>query len=303
MCLIAHRPAGVKTNIPDDVIEYNLRSNPDGFGIAWRDPDQGLLYDKFAPREASSFVGLLKSIDATEWEYTAHWRKATHGTVDREMSHPYDYVSEGGKAYLLFHNGIIDIDCEKGKSDTWQFANAVLPRLPERWWENSAIKYLVEEAIGWSRMIIMDFDSDENIFLKRDDFREMDGGMLYSTYPKGYSSAATTTATATSAATKGQWVTQSPGIEHYIPANAESLAKPTAAIGWLHAGHVVTPISQTQDLLGSDEDLYGRVRCGVCKTEGDFMIIEGQRYIDITHKVAYFEDEADELIYAMDRAH
>lgn len=280
MCLIAHRnKPGV--HIPDDVIEYNLRMNPDGFGIAWRDPDEGLLYEKFSPRRSNDFVALLKRIDATDMEYTAHWRKATHGTVDEEMSHPYPYEDEEGGQYLLFHNGIIEIKPEAGKSDTWQFANGVMSRLPSRWWDNPALVFLVENAIGWSRIIIMDFDSDENIFLNEDDFREIDG-MLYSTYPKGY-----TTATPTAGTTTGKWVSPTPGIETFIPAKAASLV---SEVVWYHAGHAVVPLTQHEDPT-NDEDLYGACRCSICGTEGEFMVIEGQRYIEIDHHAAYFEDD------------
>src|SRR6186713_2392545 len=106
MCLIAHRPPR-QGNLPNRVIEYNRRSNPDGFGIAWREGDN-LRFQKFAPDAVSAFETKLKELDRDQdIEYVAHWRKATHGPVCEEMSHPFTYDDPKDGQVLVFHNGIV----------------------------------------------------------------------------------------------------------------------------------------------------------------------------------------------------
>ena len=63
MCMIAHRFLSAKgkgQNIPNAVIETALVRHPDWFGVAWRDPEAGLLYEKFGPTQRGEFYhGLL----------------------------------------------------------------------------------------------------------------------------------------------------------------------------------------------------------------------------------------------------
>ena len=187
MCLIAHRPVkkGRGSNIPAEVISYNRRKNPDGFGIAWREFGK-VHHAKFAPSDGDAFEKLLRTIDRrSHIEYVAHWRLATHGAKCEELSHPFPYEDPDLGEVLLFHNGIIDIDIEKGESDTSQFVKQVLSRLEGQWWRKPHLRFLVEGSIGWSRLAIM---TKKKVIRINEDAWKLKNGIWYSTEPTAYSS-------------------------------------------------------------------------------------------------------------------
>src|SRR5687768_7565060 len=131
-----------------------MRSNSDGFGIGWRAGDE-ILYKKFGPEGAEAFRELLKQVDGSEVEYVAHFRLRTHGPKDADNAHPYIYEDKKEGPILVFHNGVIPISTDNAKSDTATFVEQVLSEMPARWWANPAMKWLVQGAIGYSRIAIM----------------------------------------------------------------------------------------------------------------------------------------------------
>lgn len=153
--MIIHREANSSGHLTDEIIDYNFRMNGDGFGIAWREGGK-LNWEKFDPKEKAEFRSLLTTIDSDETvEYVAHFRKATHGSSCSRLAHPFSYEDPEEGTVLVFHNGIVDIKISGDESDTSTFVTQVLANLKSRWWEEPHIKFLVESAIGWSRLAIM----------------------------------------------------------------------------------------------------------------------------------------------------
>ena len=303
MCLIAQR-TNTGAHIPNDYIDYNLTLNPDGFGIAWRDPKEGLLFEKFAPASKAAFRDLLKRIDAENYKYTAHWRKATHGPACLELAHPFSYADADGVPILAFHNGIIDIKTKPNESDTQVFVESVLANLPYGWWENPAMMYLVEEAIGWSRMLLMTPDMD---ILINESAWYKDGGLLYSTTPhfkgatraanlplwggQGYGSTGVSSAGTTNSSTKtvigesSALVVPNSSVDESNDEYLKLLREVSEdGVGvfpsWKHNGHDIDPISQIDS---TNEDTYGQCICAECRTEGEYYIVDGQLVIEIEH--------------------
>jgi hypothetical protein len=276
MCLIAHREINGKrgSNIPNDVIDYNLLHNPDGFGIAWRDPVEGLQWTKFGPTvdDGKAFRTMLKAIDAdTTIEYVAHWRMATHGDKCIEMSHPFAYQDRDGNEVILFHNGIIDIDTAKGESDTSAWVRKVLAKLPPRWWDDPGIVGLVEHDIGWSRLALMTWD--ETVRINQTDW-ENKGGIWYSTEPRGYLSKTYT------------WPDDDKDEENdLIKASIIPYKTNTPGV-WYHrtgvdeAVHRVATLDATHKLGEGD---MAEVICETCFTMGEVYKVDGQEYLDIGH--------------------
>jgi hypothetical protein len=305
MCLIIHREQG--SNVPNDVLEYNRKKNPDGFGLAWRD-DEGLHHRKYAPTDYDAFHAMLKRLDRNaNIEYVAHYRFATHGPACERLSHPFPYEDENGEKVLVFHNGIIPISAPKDESDTSYFVEKVLSKLPNGWWNNPAQVFLVESAISYSRLLIM--TATETVRLNERAWQKK-GGILYSTDP---------------GPAKPAWTPQStPNVVKYTP--PKEWTKPEKkhkhgkskndvrstdsrnfgfedpddddVQGWRHMGHWVESLD-TEKLDGDSGDVACAAVCVDCNTMGEVYIIGGTTFIDISHGLdSDDEDDVDSLTMA-----
>ena len=299
MCLIAYRSIP-GSHIPNDVIDYNIKSNPDGFGLAWRAAD-GVKFMKFGPEDAEKFRQYLKEIDKTDMVYAAHWRTGTAGPNSKELAHPFPYKDKDGNDILAFHNGIIDIKTPAGESDTSAFVDGVLSGLPYGWWDDTAISYLVESAIGWSRILIM--TEAEDIFINEGQWRK-DGGIMYSTMPifRGITKPTATGITTPTSPTLGylpavtaggkayraaknldnNWEDEDDDYADFLIKSRKKNKRSTMPIKFYHKGHSVTPVTQI-DSSSDGEDRYGVVKCDECCTDGEYFVIEGVLQIDLDH--------------------
>lgn len=302
MCLIAYR-YDPKAHIPKDVIDYNLRINPDGFGITWQDSDTGVLHtQKFAPQEKKGFVRLLKRIDRTRNVYVAHWRKATHGEVSRDMSHPFTYDDLSGRRLIAFHNGIIPISTVGQESDTLAFVNRILRRLPFGWWNDGFYKSMIEDAIGWSRML---FWTPKGIVRLNERQWVDKGGITYSTAPGPWTGNYLPATTGSyrvvpresvfgeveddddgTIANAVGWTVADDTIETiHSGINVGHVTRvETENKYWVHRGHTVTQADRWRaDDPAEAIEYTGRCECLTCGEEGDYYVIDGQAYTDMDH--------------------
>jgi len=312
MCIIIHREQG--SNVPNDVLNYNRTKNPDGFGISWR--ENGIVHvEKFSPKEYDAFHDLLKRIDRQpNIEYVAHYRLATHGAPCKELSHPFIYTDPTVGEVHIFHNGIIRIPTEKGESDTSQFVKDVLTQLPTLWWKNPALVYLVEQAIGYSRLVVM--TKDETVRLDGGKSWTKKGGIWYSTEPGPMGGSKWTPNGGTkyipSSGKGGNIVPYTPPAAWTKPevSSTDSRFEDTEdedtgddVAGWYHEGHWVESLIDIED---GDDDITGAAVCTECNTVGEFYIISGTTFIDVPHQHASDdeddEDDEDSLLSATDRA-
>lgn len=289
------------------MLDYNRRANPDGFGIAWRDK-KGLHHEKFAPKDYDAFHKLLKSIDKRKnVEYVAHFRKATHGDICQAMSHPFTYEDKStSEETLVFHNGIIAIPTQKGESDTAAFVRKVLANLVGPWWEDEPTKWLVENSVGWSRLLVM--NSTETVRLNESDWKTM-GGIWYSTNPypsqpkyassgKGGTSYGSESFPYGSGYTGGGMVKRpytppsewtdydedddDDDEEDFLKTFNDQRSSDTyvPSSGWADGGHWVHPLSQID--IG-DGNKSGDATCDQCNTLGSYYIVDGKVYIEVVH--------------------
>jgi hypothetical protein len=303
MCLIAYR-SDPNTHIPDSVIEYNLRSNPDGFGITWRNR-HGLKTRKFAPNEAREFAGLLRQIDRSTSEYVAHWRFATHGEKSREMAHPFAYTDASGKEVIAFHNGIIDIKTEGRESDTVAFVNRILSRLPFGWWNDTFMRDMIEDAIGWSRMLF--WTPKGVVRINEAGWTNVDG-ILYSTNPEPGTYTSTSYGTWSKYSKSDDWndddaeYTSAFGevvkkdelllpakVEHPLPESAHQMGEMVQVDDYdivfdVHEGHTVNTVDRWEPVDPNEPiSATGSIDCLTCKAQGDYYVVDGQMYFEIDH--------------------
>lgn len=284
MCMIAFRPLHKGKgpgNMPATVIETAMNRHPDGFGVAYRQ-DGRLHVERFGPHARKQFRKALKRIDRQRVEYVAHFRFATHGPKAESHSHPYEYVDPTEGRVLVFHNGVIDIRTTATESDTQVFVRDVLAALPSAWWRSPALRFLVGQSIGWSRLVVM--TAHETVNLQERD-GEWDGGLWYSSNHKPITHKAPVTAG------KGSWLPAPDRVTFTPkPSGGTLIGLPSATAQYRHLGHpltVVKPFDKAKDGSASKA-----VRCVPCKTVGDVYTQDGEVYFDLTHKVALIEDGA-----------
>ena len=308
MCMIAWRPVekGKGAHIPNAVIDTALSRHPDGFGVAYRDASGVLKWERFGPAERVAFRAALKRVDKAAGEYVAHFRFATHGKPCAELAHPFEYTDPEAGTVLVFHNGVIGIATAKDgtESDTSVFVRDVLAALPTRWWRVPALRYLVGEAIGWSRLVLM--TADETVCLQEPD-GTWDAGLWYSSAHEptpaatwqltpggsaytpgvGYSAPVSTgqyASPATKAAsgrTKREQRAARKAEARLLAANTSTALLPYRSRNLRHAGHA---LSAVQDIdFDHDGDYPEGVICDSCYTLGDLYVIDGTYYVDMAH--------------------
>lgn len=298
MCLIAHRPKP-GAHIPNEVININRWMNPDGFGLMWRDAEL-IRYQKYAPDEFEFFRNQLKALDVTDVEYAAHWRNATAGDHNREMAHPYEYTDASGTPIVAMHNGIINIKTSKEESDTYAFVHQVLAKLATGWWDDPALRFLVEQAVGWSRLLL--FTPAETVYINRDEWKVEDA-VTYSTEPMPgtvYAGHYVTNKKKGTSYPPTIWDGNEydgfdyPDVFPDDPATWEPVGDIvkqmekdifTKPVVWFHDDHLIEPLEPlTNADITEEEDLIGSIVCTECETEGEFYVIDGKVYAEMTHE-------------------
>lgn len=152
MCVIIHQPEG--SHLSKERAERLWKKNPDGGGFVFLDNG-----GKFGGWKTMEFQEFWKLFEQTRSQFPGrdfmlHMRIATHGTVNLDNVHPFR-VDEHT---MMAHNGIIHgvpDDPTNQLSDTRIFIRDVLPRLPETWLDDEYLTDMVQEWIGWSKLMFL----------------------------------------------------------------------------------------------------------------------------------------------------
>lgn len=176
MCLIGLSLAAGEERAPfsADTLRRAVRQNPDGAGIMYVH-DARLRVERFPPGQGRAFIERVLHLQtAVSGPLAWHVRLATRGSKDE--LHPF-WVQRGSLA--LMHNGHLDIPVPRSQWSDSRGLAQVLARLPARWWEADALRWLVENAILGSRVLLMSNDS-EVVRLGRGWVRDPEAGHWYS---------------------------------------------------------------------------------------------------------------------------
>lgn len=327
MCMIAYRPIpsnGYAAGIPTDVVSTALDRHPDGYGLAWRE-NSAVKFSKFGPDQRPAFRKALERVDRAGFEYMAHFRQATHGPAVKRLAHPFSYEDAKEGTVVVMHNGVISICTDAQESDTQVFVRDVLAHLPTGWWRMPAMRYLVSQSIGWSRLVVM--TARETVNLQERDGK-WDGGLWYSSNHKPtpvnavtpWKPTATGKATGTLSgkgqergtydAATGTYVSQDGTVYPIKPEQMSGVATPapsfpaalaaSSGIGrdvdkgrvLTHGGHVLSAVTAID--FGKDGDWPESVMCDTCYTQGDLYVIDGSYYVDMGHKFGVLEEVSDD---------
>jgi hypothetical protein len=159
MCVIIHQEKGQHLEKEDAAKLW--AHNPDGGGFAFVDDDNEIRVKKYMKwtefwRNFETSRSLFPNRD-----FLIHMRIATHGSVHLGNVHPF-VVDEHT---VMAHNGIIHgvtpfLDKDSDESDTAYFVENVLPRMPDRWLDDVFLADMVDEYVGWSRLMFLTTDPE-----------------------------------------------------------------------------------------------------------------------------------------------
>ena len=142
-------------SVPMEYLIEGQRMNPDGCGLGWVENEQLWYY---------------KTMDFNDWlemynnliercgniQMLIHFRITSKGATTTEMCHPFIIDDD----HILIHNGTISSINKallvNGRSDTAVFAEEILSKLDKGWENNPTMIHILEEYIGYSKVVIMD---------------------------------------------------------------------------------------------------------------------------------------------------
>ena len=170
MCIAIVKPKDKV--IPKDVLRTCFENNPDGCGFAYVQ-DNTVYIQKFL-NDFENFYSEYSKVENLS-NMLIHFRIKTHGDISLENCHPFKMNSR----MALIHNGIISGYGNKNdKSDTRDFIDKVLSQISHKMWKNPAFRQLVGDAIGYSKLGII--DTQGNYYIINESKGTWDDGVWYS---------------------------------------------------------------------------------------------------------------------------
>lgn len=180
MCLAIYKPAG--KSIPEDHLRNGFDSNPHGAGFAFA--KDGVVSIRKGYFTFKAFLAAYNECITEDLPALVHFRYATHGKRNEFNCHPWPVC---GGEYACIHNGIINIQSSKKKSDTGHFVDLVLSPMLECVADPAtpALKFLVEETIGSGNKIVL-MDGAGKVTIYNEKVGHWEKGVWYSNH--GYES-------------------------------------------------------------------------------------------------------------------
>lgn len=164
MCVIVLQPKGKYLSKDLAWEQWNGNSHGAGF-VYFTDAGVPVVYKSMVFNDFWAAFERARS-DNRDKNFLLHFRIATHGTVDEYNVHPFQLPT----GEWLAHNGIfhaVPEDPAKLKSDTQMFIEKVVPVLPARWYDTDYLADMVEEWMGWSKLVILDQTGEYYILNER----------------------------------------------------------------------------------------------------------------------------------------
>ncbi len=149
-----------KNTLTKETLQQCWKSNPDGAGMIYTANGQLQVF-----KEMTNFDKFYKEYSKQrkankQSNFVLHFRIATSGKIDKTNCHPFNV----SKNLSFVHNGMISIkQLNNNVSDTYTFNELILKKLPATFLTNHAILDLIENYIGYSKLIFLDSDNTASI--------------------------------------------------------------------------------------------------------------------------------------------
>jgi hypothetical protein len=150
MCVIINKPP--ELNVPDDILRKCWIANPHGAGFMYA--SDGLLHIVKGLMTYDNFIKEYIAHDCWSKEVVIHFRLASAGKIIPEQTHPF-WIFPDNLAFV--HNGHL-MEYDNGglkQSDTMEFNQDMLSKLPQDFLNNEAIVELLDSYIDYSVMVFM----------------------------------------------------------------------------------------------------------------------------------------------------
>lgn len=154
MCMIALQPAGVQ--LSGNKFRNAWARNKDGGGYAYP-LDDGIVIKKGYFKPDVMLEDYRADVKAhPDVPFLIHFRISTSGALDEINTHPHRVRPD----LVIAHNGHISGYGSKEQSDTLEFVNLILKKLPEAWEEDPIQTHLIERYINRDKMVILRADGE-----------------------------------------------------------------------------------------------------------------------------------------------
>lgn len=156
MCIAIWKKEGME--LTEGTINNSWNSNPHGAGFMYAEDGKIVIEKGFMTLDAFKEAYEPHKLK----ECALHFRIRTHGETNAENTHPFRINEEMG----LIHNGImtnVKCDIDTKMSDTWHFVEKYMKPMHPLW-QTACFKDLVEEFIGYSKLVIMHGDGNTEIY-------------------------------------------------------------------------------------------------------------------------------------------
>lgn len=169
---------GAENFISEATLRNCWTANPDGAGFAYINEYGKAVVEKYMTFK--SFYAAYKQADETYSEmsdFLIHFRITSRGATRLDNCHPFQI----NDTTAFIHNGTITsmpIDKEHQHSDTFMFNELVLKQLPYGFEQNDGIRYLIEDIIGWSKIVVLNAETGLTIY--NEEKGVYDGNIWYS---------------------------------------------------------------------------------------------------------------------------
>lgn len=159
-----------------EMLEFCWEQNPHNGGFMYI-KDGRLVIHKHDKME--DYLNHFYEVYTPESPFVLHMRYATHGTVKLENTHPFRI----DKTMAFVHNGVIHKctpdkkqEAEEDISDTRNFRNKILRKLPRGWFASPLMRALLANYIGQSKIVILHQSGEYAILNEgQGDWTDVDG--------------------------------------------------------------------------------------------------------------------------------
>jgi hypothetical protein len=167
MCIAILCPQG--TQITAQQFQNSWDNNYNGAGLMYNDDNNKLHVVKEMESCDKLYKKYVKLVDKyPNATFVLHFRISNRGVINRENCHPFKVNNE----LAFVHNGTItSVDKDDKMSDTNIFNRQILRKLPNvdiEYLNNPAIKSILEEFIGYSKIVFLD-NNGQYALLNEDD--------------------------------------------------------------------------------------------------------------------------------------